>query len=50
MGQPDLPRNSHDDDHHRHNRRYIVFAVVLALVVLTFAAVSITVVANTTSR
>lgn len=34
----------------RHDRRYMVFAVILALVVLTFAAISITVVVSTTSR
>ncbi len=38
------------NDPHRHNRRYILFAVILALVVLTFSAVSIGVVISTTSR
>ena len=38
-----------DDVQHGH-RRYIWFAVILAAVVLTFAAISITVVVSTTSR
>jgi hypothetical protein len=38
----------HDDDHRiRHDRRYILFAVILALVVLAFSAISITVVVST---
>ena len=38
----------HDDvDRTRHDRHYRVFAVVLALVVLAFAAISITVVVLT---
>lgn len=40
--------DEHDTPHS--HRRYIWFAVALAVVVLAFAAVSITVVALTTSR
>ena len=38
------------DDHRQGHRRYIWFAVALAVVVLAFAAISITVVVTTTSR
>lgn len=38
------------DDHRLGHRRYIWFAVALGAVVLAFAAISITVVAMTTSR
>ena len=37
-----------DDDGHEHShRRYILFAVILGTIVLTFAAISITVVVKT---
>lgn len=39
-----------EQDHTHGQRRYIWFAVALAAIVLAFAAVSITVVAMTTSR
>jgi len=39
------PEDAHDG--RRHDRRYMLFAVILAIVVLTFAAVSITVVVST---
>jgi hypothetical protein len=35
------------DEQRRHTRRYIVFAIALALVVLAFSAVSIAVVVST---
>jgi hypothetical protein len=40
----------HDDEQRRHNRRYIIFAIVMALVVLAFSAISITVVISTSGR
>ena len=42
---PDVP--SDDDGHEHSHRRYIWFAVILGAVVLTFAAISITVVVQT---
>jgi len=33
---------SHDDETGRHNRRYMAFAVIFAIVVLGFAALAIT--------
>ena len=39
-----------DDEQRRHNRRYIIFAIVMALVVLAFSAISITVVISTSGR
>lgn len=45
------PADQHDhDEQRRHNRRYIIFAVVMALVVLAFSAISITVVISTSGR
>lgn len=45
------PPHDEDDLHaHRHDRRYKVFAVVLALVVLAFSAISITVVVTMSGR
>lgn len=41
--------DTHDEDHAAHDRRYRWFAVGLALVVLAFAAISITVVITTAS-
>ena len=38
---------THDDDHGAHDRRYRLFAIGLAVVVLAFAAISITVVVMT---
>lgn len=38
---------THDDDQGDHDRRYRLFAIGLALVVLAFAAISITVVVMT---
>jgi hypothetical protein len=38
-----------DDDHAVHDRRYKLFAIGLAVVVLAFAAISITVVVMTSS-
>jgi hypothetical protein len=42
----------YDDDapHSVHGRRYRLFAIGLAIVVLTFAAISIAVVASTSGR
>ena len=44
-GDPSLA----DDDHAVHDRRYKLFAVGLAVVVLAFAAISITVVVMTST-
>jgi hypothetical protein len=38
-----------DDDHAAHDRRYKLFAIGLAVVVLAFAAISITVVVMTST-
>ena len=42
-----MPTHEDDADHGTHDRRYRLFAVGLALVVLAFAAISITVVVST---
>lgn len=43
------PAAGHDDDTAAHDRRYKLFAIGLAVVVLAFAAISITVVAMTST-
>ena len=48
MTQPTHGPADEGDERRRHDRRYMVFAIVLAVVVLAFAAISITVVARTT--
>jgi hypothetical protein len=44
------PQDEDDFQHAQHDRRYRLFAVALALVVLAFAAISITVVITTSGR
>lgn len=44
-----MPSPDDDIDHGAHDRRYRLFAVALAVVVLAFAAISITVVVMTSS-
>jgi hypothetical protein len=43
------PAAGHDDDMAAHDRRYKLFAIGLAVVVLAFAAISITVVVMTST-
>lgn len=46
-GTPDIAVASDDEGHEHSHRRYIWFAVILGAVILTFAAISITVVVRT---
>lgn len=44
---PDVPSPHEDEDRAAHDRRYKIFALALAVVILSFAAISITVVITT---